>query len=238
MLNSHRHRENGKKEVTGVPSADYLKTAVYFWSMFQETGKTTGWGWDGNKRGTEIWQQAKLLPRVKTQPAPSTPLLSVVSRGKQKILESRHTWTPDRASSPQQRGRKVVWSFGWGFFWDREVARTSEVTKGNLSSKVTSRIWSWLQWKCNCLQQRKSLERNNPEPTGVTHRSCVATPGDCQTLLQPHHYWHHSAPVRGGSEHVQNSTTKSPCWRNVTHSQHGIIVLWGTRSQPCHENWR
>lgn len=57
MLNSHRHRENRKKEVARVPAADYLKTAVYFWSMFQETGKSTGWGWDGNKRGMEIWQQ-------------------------------------------------------------------------------------------------------------------------------------------------------------------------------------
>lgn len=58
MLNSHRHRENGKKEVTRVPSVDYLKTAMYFWSMFQQTGKNTGWGWDGNKRGIEILQQA------------------------------------------------------------------------------------------------------------------------------------------------------------------------------------
>lgn len=115
MLNSHRHRENGKKEVTHVPSADYLKTAVYFWSMFQQTGKTTGWGWDGNKRGIEIWQQASccLVWKSSQHPALHCCVRNMV---KQKILESRHAWISDGAHSPQQRGRKVVWSFGWGFF--------------------------------------------------------------------------------------------------------------------------
>lgn len=115
MLNSHRHRENGKKQVTRVPSADYLKPAVYFWSMFQETGKTTGWGWDGNKRDGGM-ATGKLLPGVESQPAPSTPLLSMRNMGKWKILDSRHACTSDRAHSQQPGGKRFGGLVGV-FFW-------------------------------------------------------------------------------------------------------------------------
>lgn len=137
MLNSHRHRENGKKQVTCVPSADYLKLAVYFWSMFQETGKTTGWGWDGNKRDGGM-ATGKLLPGVESQPAASTPLLSMRNMGKWKILDSRHACTSDRHTLLSNVGGSGL-EFWLGFFYI-EVARTSKVTKEYLSSKVTSRI--------------------------------------------------------------------------------------------------
>lgn len=229
---ARRKWKKRKKEVTRVPSADYLKTAEYFWSMFQETGKTTGWGWDGNKRGIEIWQQAKCCLMWKPSQHPALHC-SVWWTGWNK--KSWRAWTSHRASSPQQwEGKWFGVLVGAFFFLATEVARTSEATKEDLSSKVTSRIWSWLRWKRHRLQQRKCLERNSPVATGAVW----PRQEPCQTLLEPHHYWHHSTALRVGSEHVQNSTTKPPCRRNLTHSQHGIIVLWGTQGRPCHENWR
>lgn len=225
-----------KKEVTRVPSADYLKTAEYFWSMFQETGKTTGWGWDGNKRGIEIWQQAKCCLVWKPSQHPALHC-SVWWTGWNK--KSWRAWTSHRASSPQQwEGKWFGVLVGAFFFWLQKLLEHLKRPKkiyhprslpgyeadfgGNAIAFSRENVW------------RETAQCPQELPTGAVwpHQ------GPCQTLLEPHHYWHHSTAGRVGSEHVQNSTTKPPCRRNLTHSQHGIIVLWGTQGRPCHENWR
>lgn len=113
------------------------------------------------------------------------------------------------------------------FFWIQKLLEHLKWPKKIYQPKSFPGYEVDFSGNANCLQQRKWLERNNPVP-GYPQQLCGHVMGLVKHFwsrlpLESHNYWLHLTAVRVGSEHPHNSTTRSPCWRNQTHPQHGIL---------------